>query len=486
MRKQILTAFILCFFAGAASAGFSLGRPAAVKKQVSKLDDKVHARQLAGAAANQAPANVSVTAISTTVAAGGLAVLSVSAIDPDGDTLHYSWSAASGTLSGTSGASVYWLAPSTPGVYSVNCVVSDGKAAAPGSVGVAAVTPGTLKWKFTPSTAANFLVSPAVGNGGIVYATADNRLFAVNTDGLEKWVFTLESPDNFNTSFGPVIGGDGTIYAVTDSGKTYALNPDKSSKWATPFVSATTVSVPPVIAPDGTAYVYDDSANLYQVTPGGIGVSTFTDLTGIPGPPAIGANGTIYLLDGSDVLYSIPPEGLIASTATDMSGISVPLTIASDGTIYWVDTALHAWEADGSDKWGTSFPFTGVVSDNPVLGTDAGVYLYSYDSLAPASVLYKVSSGTGAGMPFTPVPALTAVNFSAAPGPGGAVYVVDSDTDLYGINSAGSTEWGPVAPDSGIISAPPQAGSDGTVAFTDDTASGSVYAVYSTAALPVP
>lgn len=489
MRKQALAFMLVCLSAGALSAGFSLGRPAAVKKQVSKLDDKVRAKLAASGpsapAANHAPTVASVTAVSTTVAAGGLARLSVSAADADGDALSYVWSSTAGALGGA-GTSVNWLAPSTPGVYAVNCVVSDGEDTAPGTLLVTAVSPGTPKFKFAPTVAANFLLAPAVSSGGIVYAAADDgRLFAIDANGGEKWVFSTDSLDLFDSA--PLVAEDGTIYILAGGNKTYAVKPDGTVKWAAPFVAPNNPSDPPVVGKDGTVYVLDDTDNiLYAVDGNGVGVATFTALVGVmfTGPPVIGKDGTIYLLDGGDILHAVSPEGLANSTDTDLTGISgIPPAVGGDGSFYWVDSNadLYGRHADGTVYWGPYTPVSGgVINDAPVIGSDGAIYLYD-DTLA----LNKISSTSIADLPFAPATDFTAVDFQAVPGPDGAVYVVDSNTDLYGIRSDGTVAWGPRTPDvvpANVINTAPGVGADGTVAFVSDD--GSVYAFYSTAALP--
>lgn len=54
--------------------------------------------------------------------------ITCSASDPDGDPLTYHWTKNGGVFVGsTSGSSVTWRAPSTPGTYRVYCEVSDGE-----------------------------------------------------------------------------------------------------------------------------------------------------------------------------------------------------------------------------------------------------------------------------------------------------------------------------------------------------------------------
>jgi len=478
MRTRVLAILLLCFCAASLSAGFSLGRPAAVKKRVDRLDDAVRAERATSssvpAGPNHAPVVSGTTAISTTVAAGGLATVTISASDPDGDTLSYIWTSTAGTIGG-SGASVNWLAPSTPGVYAVSCVVSDGEDTAPGGVTVAAVQPGTLKWVFTPSAAVNF--SPAAAADGTVYAAAgDGKLYAINPDGTQKWVFTTENTDLFD--FNPVVGVDGTIFVVAAGTKTYAVNPNGTLKWGPSPVVPAGIFAPPVPGSDGKVFIYDNSEPVVYAlsSADGTGQSTFTAVMGI-GLPSVGPDGTIYFTDSNDMLYAVPPvEGFARSTATDVTGISMPPAGGSDGLMYVVknNSDLYSLNPDGTAKWG---PFTaaGVIQPPLVFGTDGAVYAFD-----DAPGLYRISTTTGAGLPFT---ALSAISFQGVPGPGNMVYVVDSGTDLYGVGGDGVIDWGPVSPPaSALLTAAPAAAYDGTVYFAADD--GLIYAVHSTAALP--
>jgi hypothetical protein len=57
---------------------------------------------------------------------GTTAQLDCDASDPNEDELSYTWSADGGTISG-SGANVSWTAPDTPGTYTIDVEVSDGR-----------------------------------------------------------------------------------------------------------------------------------------------------------------------------------------------------------------------------------------------------------------------------------------------------------------------------------------------------------------------
>jgi len=77
---------------------------------------------------NQPPVIESLVADPPTVEPGGQSRISVSAYDPDGDPLSYTWSATGGRLSSTTGPrDKTWTAPNTPGTYQVTVSVADNK-----------------------------------------------------------------------------------------------------------------------------------------------------------------------------------------------------------------------------------------------------------------------------------------------------------------------------------------------------------------------
>jgi len=480
MRGFLLAVPVVLFCAVSAQAGFSLGRPGAVRNRVEKLDDKVRAAREGLPAtpgpANGAPTVSSLTAVSTTVAAGGLTSLTVSASDPDGDALSYVWSSTAGTLSGT-GTSVYWLAPSTPGVYTVSCVVSDGTDSTPGTRQIAAVAPGTIKWVFTLADQVDLPLAVAA-DGTLYAAAADAVLYALDREGEQDWTFATENNDIFTT--GPLAGADGSIYIVAASTKIYALTASGADKWDGPSpLLPGNITAPLVQGADGTVYVHDgDSLDLYALDPlTGIGESTFTALPGVAQAPVIGSDGTIYVVDGSDMLYLVPPaEGLGGAVSTDVSGISVPLAAGPDGLIYLVkdNYDLYALNPDATQKWGPyTMPF--VVPVAPVTGADGAAYIYDVNL-----TLHRVSSATGSGSAFGD---LSALSNDPVPGPDSLVYLVDGGTDLYAMRPDGSVMWGPLTvPGGASLMVAPVISRDGTLYFAADD--NRIYAVYATSALP--
>ncbi|MBU3927587.1 MAG: PKD domain-containing protein [Bacteroidetes bacterium] len=81
---------------------------------------------------NQNPEVSSVQVNPSSVTVNGMASISVSASDANGDELSYDYFVSGGSISG-SGSSVSWNAPANGGVFTVEVTVSDGKGEATGS-----------------------------------------------------------------------------------------------------------------------------------------------------------------------------------------------------------------------------------------------------------------------------------------------------------------------------------------------------------------
>lgn len=75
---------------------------------------------------NKAPTIASVVVNPATVNANGIATVSVTANDPDGDALTYAYNVSGGSIIGN-GASATWTAAAQEGSYSVSVTVTDGK-----------------------------------------------------------------------------------------------------------------------------------------------------------------------------------------------------------------------------------------------------------------------------------------------------------------------------------------------------------------------
>jgi hypothetical protein len=96
-----------------------------------------------GGPENAAPVITSLTALPAVVEPDGYSEIACSAVDPDGDSLSFSWAADHGTITG-SGDSITWYAPATAGTYGVEVTVSDSRGGSVSDTALIEVSGGTL------------------------------------------------------------------------------------------------------------------------------------------------------------------------------------------------------------------------------------------------------------------------------------------------------------------------------------------------------
>ena len=150
-RRTISTAFsalrscfplllgALLFFPAVAAAGIGFGLPSAVRSAVKKLPPRKTGPPVA---VDNPPVIASLTAVPASLSTGAVTAITCAASDADGDALTYSWSAASGTITG-SGRQISWTAPGSRGTFEVSVAVSDGRGgSAAGSINIGVALAG--------------------------------------------------------------------------------------------------------------------------------------------------------------------------------------------------------------------------------------------------------------------------------------------------------------------------------------------------------
>ena len=478
MKKQALAIFMLCLCSGVLYAGLSLGRPSAIKKRTSKLDDKVNAASVPPAAAlNQAPVISSLVAVSTTVTTDGSVSLTVTATDPDSDTLTYVWTPATATFTGT-GAAVSWVAPSTPGVYGVTCTVSDGKGhSANQTIQLTAKFPGEGKWVF--QTGGVIVSVPAIGSDGTVYAgSLDGKLYALTPGGAQKWAFDAASPINSS----PAIGADGTVYFGADDGKIHAVDGvtglEKAGSW--PYPTGGAVRSSPAIGPDGVVYAGSDIGKVYAINPDGTWkwenylIQVSTD---VHSSPALSAD-TVYVGAASNFLYALNmADGTLKWTYDPVGPVNSSPALDAAGNVYFGEAGGSVYSIPpgggvGVENWFFDSPGLDAFDSSPVIDAAGVVYIGSLDSSLYAIYgggLEKWSFLTGA-----------AIRSSPALGADGTVFVGSDDGNLYAIDTvtdvnAGLQKWVFATSPASPIRSSPAVAPDGTVYFGADD--GKLYAV---------
>ena len=329
---------------------------------------------------------------------------------------------------------------------------------------------GAVKWSF--ETGDGVESSPAIGSDGTIYVGShDSKLYAINPDGTEKWHFQAGDPV-YNETWdvwkgimsSPAIGADGVIYITSLSNKLYAINSDGTEKWSFPIKVTVDTWSSPTIGPDGTIYVSSARVNggqggkVYAINSDGTQKWSFQAESDVFPSPAIDSDGTIYTGSGaSGKFYAINPNGTQKWYFQTGRHIESSAAIGVDGTIYfgsW-DNYFYALTPNGAEKWRFKTLGNGIVS-TPAIGNDGTIYfaandgnLYALNPLGTKEWQFRL----GEGAETTSSPAI---------GADGTIYVGFSDGTFYAINPDGTEKWHSTTPGGGVCSSP-AIGSDGTV-----------------------
>jgi outer membrane protein assembly factor BamB len=310
------------------------------------------------------------------------------------------------------------------------------------------LNPGKLRWNFKAGQLIQS--SPTIdSNGTIYFGSYDDKLYAINPDGIEKWNFST----GYDVTSSPAINFDGTIYVSSEDGKLYAINPDGTEKWCfvTGFYNMGWSS--PAIALDGTIYIGSRDHKLYAIYPNGTQKWSFLTEDWIDSSPAIDSNGVIYIGSYDGKLYAIYPDGTEKWNFSTGGYVRSSPAIGPDGTIYVGshDHKVYAINSDGTLKWNI---MTGQnVISSPAIGIDGTIYVGSGDGN-----LYSINQNGTEKWSF-----ITGTDITSSPSIGndGTIYIGSWNQKLYAINPNGTEKWNVIT--NGYLESSPTIGSDGTI-----------------------
>lgn len=128
MKKLIFSVLAVLIMPAVLFAGFNFGLIKAARKTVDKVDEQVVIKkaEISAVPVNHNPSISSLSASPAAISTGAVSAITCLATDPDGDLLTYTWSAASGSISGT-GSTVNWTAPALSSTYTITVTVSDSR-----------------------------------------------------------------------------------------------------------------------------------------------------------------------------------------------------------------------------------------------------------------------------------------------------------------------------------------------------------------------
>ncbi|MFC1651558.1 PQQ-binding-like beta-propeller repeat protein [Patescibacteria group bacterium] len=343
---------------------------------------------------------------------------------------------------------------------------------------------GTVKWAF--ETGDRIESSPAIGTDGTIYiGNHDNTFYAINPDGSKKWKFKVGEPEHgkkFNVQKGilasPAIAKDGIIYFSSLSDYLFALNSDGTEKWKFKLAINVDTWTSPLIGPDGTIYtgsgirfnsdVLEKSSEgpkgkLFAINPDGTEKWSFSKKSNVATSPAIDKNGTIYL--GNYVpmtelgrLYAINSDGTEKWHFDTDKLIESSPAIDKDGTIYvgTLGGKVYAINPDGTKKW--VFKTGDGVSAIPAIGRDGTIYVGSWNAY-----FYAINPDGTEKWKYKTPDAYEAIIASAAIGSDDTIYIGSGAGIFYAFNPDGTVKWEYQSPSQDGFASSPAIGADGTV-----------------------
>jgi len=305
--------------------------------------------------------------------------------------------------------------------------------------------PGRLivaRWRF--ETGGDVDSSPAVGPDGTVYAGSDDgNLYAIEPEtGAELWRF----PAGGEIRSSPAVGSDGTIYFGSKN-VLYAVNARGVLKWS--FNAGDYIFSSPAVSNESrVVYVGSSNGSLYAISPTGTLKWQFQAGDKIVSSPAIGHDGieaVVYVGSLDRHVYAVAADnGALKWKFQTSAEVYGSPAIGADGTVYvgecktgtaeTYDFNFFSINVDGSKRWqyngGTGF------YSSPAIGGDGIIYVGSWDGY-----LYALNaSGYRSWSVRTSPP--SDINSSPAVGANDVVYVGCKDGNFYAFQSQAVDEEG--------------------------------------------
>jgi outer membrane protein assembly factor BamB len=308
---------------------------------------------------------------------------------------------------------------------------------------------GSEKWKF--KAAGGVHTTPVIGTNGDIYFGAYNYGFdALKPDGSLRWHFHAELPQENSCA----LGADGSIYfsafrrqeknQITIPPEFFALRPDGGIKWTVPLDYMERQK--PAIALDGTVYIRTDKFRLMALNPDNGQLKW--QINEAATDPVIGADGTVYCGSTAQTFKAIRPDGTLRWNIPVRAQVSCPSVIGADGAVYFgtMDGYLYAVKPNGHIKW--------------IFETDGDCGIIDFFGMSEAQIK-KYSS-----------PRLhRSIQFSPAINQDGDIIFAGGESWLYAVKPNGRLKWRCDA--GGMATAAPVIDEAGTIYLAVQKLSGS-------------
>ncbi|MBI2582825.1 PQQ-binding-like beta-propeller repeat protein, partial [Candidatus Azambacteria bacterium] len=314
--------------------------------------------------------------------------------------------------------------------------------------GVSTVTgpaTSTIKWT-TPFTTGFGVFMPVIGSDGSVYVGAGvsggaGALYKLNpATGATVWSFSTGSGGGAPTNL--AIAADDTVYFGTYGGsKIFAVKSDGTQKWQFNAVSEV---LGVTLAPDGSVYATSQSLKLFKIKPDGTQEwqKSFGSIGIRFSQPALDADGNVYVVN-NPVLYSYTPTGGERWTR-NVCGGTCSYTVSVDGdNLYLVgDGVVRARSRTTGDiLWSKALSGT---TRRTVSYTSSRVYVGNDEGVNPGKLfavnLTDLSDPTTRRVEWT---ATTTAEILDQPvvDAAGNIYTVAFDGTVAAFNSSGTKLW---------------------------------------------
>jgi hypothetical protein len=260
--------------------------------------------------------------------------------------------------------------------------------------------------------------------------TVTNR----ESDGRVRWRFRMDGP---YAQVRPVIGGDGTIFAIDAFNHLYALSPDGGLKWLVRGAGDKGVAV----GPDGSVYTGSEHA-IRAFHPDGSEKWTFVQdprafiLLGV----SVGPDGNIYAVASSGMgVFSLTPDGVLRwQTPEPYDRIIIDYNEIvfgdNDGVpqlYFYANAHLRGVTLAGTEVFTIQGGLPQLqVANSPAIGPDGSVH-----------TSIKAHSPDGDLLWSFPTPYPYNVFTKSTVGSDGVHYFVQNLTQLFALNPDGSQRW---------------------------------------------
>jgi outer membrane protein assembly factor BamB len=266
----------------------------------------------------------------------------------------------------------------------------------------------------------------------------------------------------------PALGADGTIYAGSEDGFLYALDPLGNLKWK---FYAGPIYTPPVVGSDGAIYITNAQGRLYAINRTGTERWRAERSGGRMDSESIGSaidEDWVYTGCHGRVCATELSNGTLGWYSSEyISQYTAPLLLPEGGLVYPGRGRLNAVNRDGSPGWqippltaemiekngGYPPPGSGRFATPLALGFDGTIYVGTGDGH-----LMAVRQGGEVKWDFK---TRGAIRGGAAIASDGTVYVGSTDERLYALRPDGTKKWELKV--RGVIETAPALAADGTI-----------------------